>query len=55
MKDCLLFGMIVGMVAGALIYRYSIDVQNIADKGEKIVKQEVQKIKKANSSSKKNG
>ncbi len=51
MKDCLLFGMMVGMVAGALIYRYSIDVQNLADKGEKMVKQEVQKIKKAGSAS----
>ena len=51
MKDCLLFGMMVGMVAGALIYRYSIDVQNLADKGEKMVKQEVQKIKKSGSAS----
>ena len=49
MKDCLLFGMVVGMVAGALIYRYSTDVQNLADKGEQMVKQEVQKIKKAGS------
>ena len=51
-KNCIiLFGMMVGMVAGALIYRYSIDVQNLADKGEKMVKQEVQKIKKAGSAS----
>ena len=53
MKECLLFGMVVGMVAGALIYRYSIDVQNFADEGEKMVKQEVQKIKKAGSAQKK--
>lgn len=55
MKDCLIFGMLVGMVAGALVYRYSIDVQNIADKGEKMIKQEVQKIKKAGTAGKKQG
>lgn len=47
MKDCLLLGMVVGLVAGAMIYRYSNDVQSLADKGEQMVKQEVQKIKKA--------
>ena len=53
MKDCLIFGMMVGMVAGALIYRYSTNVQNVADKGEKMIKEEVQKIKKAGTASKK--
>ena len=53
MKDCLLVGVILGMVAGALVYRYSNDVQKLADKGEKMVKEEVSKIEKANSESSK--
>ena len=51
MKDCMLLGIAVGMIAGAMVYRYSLDVQKLADKGENMVKQEVQKIKKAGSSS----
>lgn len=51
MKEGILFGVVVGMLAGAMIYRYSQDVQKLADKGEKIMKQEVQKIKKAGSNS----
>ena len=53
MKDCLLVGVILGMVAGALVYRYSNDVQKLADKGEKIVKDEVSKIQKAETNSQK--
>ena len=51
MKEGILFGIVLGMFAGAMVYRYSQDVQKIADKGEKIMKQEVQKIKKANTPS----
>ncbi len=53
MKDCLLVGVILGMVAGALVYRYSNDVQKLADKGEQMVKQEVSKIQKAETNSQK--
>ena len=51
MKDSMLLGIAFGMIAGALVYRYSMDVQRLADKGEKMVKQEVQKIKKAETNS----
>ena len=51
MKEGILFGVMIGMLAGAMVYRYSQDVQKLADKGENLMKQEVQKIKKASSTS----
>lgn len=48
MKEGMFLGLLAGMLAGAIIYRYSSDVQKLADKGETMVKEEVSKLKKAN-------
>lgn len=45
MKECImLFGFGMGLVTGALLYKYSKDAKTIVDKGEKAVMKEVDKI-----------
>ncbi len=45
MKEGFIFGLMVGAFAGMIAYRYNKDVQKIADKGEKIVKEEIEMMK----------
>ena len=56
MKEGFVVGVLFGALAGMIIYRYSTDVQKLADKGEKMVKKEIkmmeQEAKKAAESSK---
>ena len=56
MKEGFICGVLFGALAGMIIYRYSTDVQKLADKGEKMVKSEIkmmeQEAKKAVESSK---
>lgn len=40
----MLLGFGMGLVAGALLYKYSKDAKTLVDKGEKAVMQEVEKI-----------
>lgn len=45
MKECMmLFGFGMGLVAGALLYKYSKDAKTLVDKGEKAVMKEVDKL-----------
>lgn len=57
MKEGFIIGAMFGAFAGMVLYRYSKDVQKLADKGEQIVKEEIKMLekeaKKASSSSKK--
>ena len=46
MKEGFVLGLMVGAFAGMMVYRYNKDVQKIADKGEKIVKNEIEMAKK---------
>lgn len=41
MKEGFVVGVLFGALAGMIIYRYSTDVQKLADKGEKMVKSEI--------------
>lgn len=54
----MLLGFGIGLMTGALLYKYSKDAKTLVDKGEKAVMQEVEKIeeksKQANQKSKKN-
>ena len=45
MKECMmLLGFGMGLVAGALLYKYSKDAKTLVDKGEKAVMKEVDKL-----------
>ena len=45
MKECImLLGFGMGLVTGALLYKYSKDAKNLVDKGEKAVMKEVDKL-----------
>ena len=46
MKEGFIVGAMFGALAGMIIYRYSADVQKLADKGEKMVKNEIKMIEK---------
>jgi len=45
MSDCTLLGFAVGMVAGALIVANSSKAKELVDKGQKAVKEKVEKLK----------
>ena len=45
MKECImLVGFGMGLVTGALLYKYSKDAKTLVDKGEKAVMKEVDKL-----------
>ena len=45
MKECMmLLGFGMGLVTGALLYKYSKDAKTLVDKGEKAVMKEVDKL-----------
>lgn len=56
MKECLmLLGFSMGLVTGALLYKYSKEAKTIVDKGETMIKKEVNKLEdKAKKSTKSN-
>ncbi len=44
MKDCLLIGMALGVIAGALIVTNNPKAKELAEKGKKAIKKHVEKI-----------
>lgn len=46
MKDGLICGVVIGMIAGALLYKYNPEAKQIVNNTEKAVKKEVQNMKK---------
>ncbi len=44
MKDCLLLGMALGLIAGALIVTNNPKAEEIVQKGKKAVKKQVEKL-----------
>ncbi len=44
MKDCLLIGMALGFIAGAIVVTNNYKAQEIVEKGKKAVKEQVKKI-----------
>lgn len=44
MKDCLLVGMALGLIAGALIVTHNPKVEQLVEKGKKAVKKQIEKI-----------
>lgn len=44
MKDCVLIGMALGFIAGALVVSNNADAQKMVEKGKKAVKEQVKKI-----------
>ena len=53
MKDGIICGIVIGMIAGALLYKYNPQEKEIVNKTEKVVKNEVQSITKPKQTSKK--
>ena len=44
MKDSLICGMLLGLVAGALLYKHNPQAQDLVDQSEKAVKKELKNI-----------
>lgn len=44
MKESVLFGLAVGMVAGALLFKHCESCKDVVNKGEKALKQEIESI-----------
>lgn len=53
MKDGLICGLVLGMVAGALLYKYNPQAKEIVNKTEDAVKTEMEKMNSQNKASKK--
>ena len=47
MKDGLICGVVIGMIAGALLYKYNPEAKQIINDAEKIVKKELKTIQKS--------
>ena len=45
MKDGIICGIVIGMIAGALLYKYNPQAKEIVNKTEEAVKKEVENIK----------
>lgn len=46
MKDGIVCGLVVGMIAGALLYKYNPNAKQIVDDTEKAVKNEMKNMQK---------
>lgn len=46
MKESFMFGVMIGALAGIAVYKYSKEAKQVVDKGEKIIKSEIQNCKK---------
>lgn len=44
MKDCLLLGMALGLIAGALIVTNNSKAEQLVEKGKKAIKKQVEKM-----------
>mgnify|MGYP003475065406 CR=1 FL=1 len=44
MKDCLLVGMALGLIAGALIVTHNKKAEQLVEKGKKAIKKQVEKF-----------
>lgn len=53
MKDGLICGLVLGMVAGALLYKYNPQAKEFVNKTEDAVKNEMDKMNSQNKASKK--
>ena len=53
MKDGIICGVIIGMIAGALLYKYNPQAKEIVNKTEEVVKTEMQNMTKPKESTKK--
>ncbi len=53
MKDGLICGVVLGMIAGALLYKYNPQTKQIVNKTEEAVKTEIDKMSKQPKTSKK--
>ena len=45
MKDCVIISMAIGLIAGALIVSNNQKAQKVVEKGKKLVKEQVEKMK----------
>ena len=45
MKDCVIISMALGLIAGALIVSNNQKAQQLVEKGKKVVKEQVEKMK----------
>ena len=45
MNDCTLFGFALGMLAGAMLVAKSDKAREVVEKGQKAVKEQIQKLK----------
>lgn len=46
MKDGIFCGVVLGMIAGALLYKYNPDAKKFVNKTEEVVKQEMKDMQK---------
>ena len=53
MKDGLICGVVLGIIAGALLYKYNPQTKEIVNKTEKAIKSEIDKMSTDNKTSKK--
>ena len=53
MKDGIICGIVIGMIAGALLYKYNPQAKEIVNKTEDVVKKEMQMMSKPKETSKK--
>ncbi len=44
MKDCLLCGMLIGLMAGALLYKHNPQAKDLVNQAEDAVKKEIKNI-----------
>lgn len=47
MKDGLICGVVIGMIAGALLYKYNPETKQIINDAENTVKKELKKMQKS--------
>lgn len=45
MKDCILIGMALGFIAGALVVSNNSNAQKMVEKGKKVINEQVKKLK----------
>jgi di/tricarboxylate transporter len=47
MKDGLICGVVIGMIAGALLYKYNPEAKQIVNDAENVVKKELKSMQKS--------
>lgn len=51
MKDGLICGVVIGMIAGALLYKYNPEAKELVNKTEQAVQKEIKKMNKSSEKS----